>query len=69
MSQIELKDICKTFKVSQRPEGHGILHGVFSRKTKIASALQNINFNINEGELIGYIGPNGAGKVMRRMLL
>lgn len=24
--------------------------------------LKNINFSLNEGEIVGYIGPNGAGK-------
>lgn len=63
MPQIELNGICKTFRVSQRPEGRfGILRGAFLRETKVIKALDEITFNIDEGELVGYIGPNGAGK-------
>lgn len=63
MPQIELKNICKTFKVFERPKGRfGMLKGAFVRETKIIKALEEISFNIDEGELVGYIGPNGAGK-------
>lgn len=63
MAQIELKGICKTFKVSQRPEGRfGMLRGAFARSTRVIKALEEITFKIGEGELVGYIGPNGAGK-------
>lgn len=63
MSQIQLEGICKSFRISERPEGKfGILRGAFARKTKIVKALEEITFTIGEGELVGYIGPNGAGK-------
>lgn len=53
MSQIELKNICKTFKVYERPEGRlGVFKGAFTRKTKIIKALENVSFNINEGDLV-----------------
>ena len=25
-------------------------------------AIDNISFNINKGEIVGFLGPNGAGK-------
>lgn len=63
MSQIKLSGICKTFRVSQRPEGKfGMLRGAFVRQSKLVRALDEITFKIDEGELVGYIGPNGAGK-------
>ena len=35
--------------------------------------LDNVSFNVNEGEIFGFIGPNGAGKstlinIMTRIL-
>ena len=31
--------------------------------------MNNINFEINEGEIVGFIGPNGAGKTTTLKIL
>ena len=62
-SIIELKNISKQFKISKRDAGvKNAIKSFFHRQYKTINALENISFNINEGEIVGYIGPNGAGK-------
>lgn len=36
--------------------------GVFRRKEKLVTAVENISFDVEPGELFGILGPNGAGK-------
>lgn len=63
MSQIIVENLCKSFFISQRTEGiKGAVSGLFHRTGKEVKALDNISFQVEEGEIIGYIGPNGAGK-------
>ena len=63
MAQIMLSGITKIFKVAERTEERfNVLKSTFMRKTKKIYAVDNISFNIDQGELVGYIGPNGAGK-------
>jgi len=33
-----------------------------SRRFGPVSAIQNVNFTVNKGEVVGFLGPNGAGK-------
>ncbi|WP_179317784.1 ABC transporter ATP-binding protein [Winogradskyella undariae] len=40
----------------------GITISNISKSFKKVKALQNISFDVNEGELFGLIGPDGAGK-------
>ena len=38
------------------------MKSVFKRRYEEVRAVDDISFNIKEGELVGFIGPNGAGK-------
>ena len=63
MSIIEVKDLVKKYKISQKEHGIlGYIKHLFHPKYKEQIAVNKINFNIEEGELVGYIGENGAGK-------
>jgi len=63
MSVISLKNLKKYYRVHQKEPGLlGSIKSLFHRKYYNVKAVNDISFNINEGELVGFIGPNGAGK-------
>lgn len=63
MSIISVDGLWKEFHIPQSKRGFfGGLSSLISRQYLTKIALDNISFNVNEGELVGYIGPNGAGK-------
>lgn len=60
---IELKNVTKEFKALNRHEGlKGSIKDLFSRDYKIVRAVDNINLDVVQGEIVGFLGPNGAGK-------
>lgn len=60
---IEFKNISKTYKVAVREGGmKNAMKSLFTRNYKTIHALDDVSFQIGEGEMVGYIGPNGAGK-------
>ena len=63
MSIIEVKDLVKIYKINEKEHGMvGYIKNLFHPKYKEFTAVKGVNFNIEEGELVGYIGENGAGK-------
>ena len=60
---IEVKDLTKSFEVATKEPGlKGTIKHFFKRDTKSLKVLKNINFEIKEGEIVGFLGANGAGK-------
>ena len=43
---IDVKDLCKTYVVNKKQN----------------NVLRNVNFSIDEGEMVGVMGPSGSGK-------
>lgn len=63
MPQIVVENLRKTFQVAERQAGTwGAIRGLASRRYRNVTALNDISFTLEAGELVGYIGPNGAGK-------
>lgn len=63
MAIIEVKKLVKTYKTLEKEEGMiGYIKNLVKPKYKEMKAVKGINFEIQEGELVGYIGENGAGK-------
>lgn len=60
---ISVKNLYKHYKVHQKEPGLvGSLKSLVSRKYETVKAVNDVSFQIKEGELVGFIGPNGAGK-------
>ncbi len=60
---IQLSHLKKYYQVHKKEPGiGGSIKSLFTRKYENVKAVDDISFEINEGELVGFIGPNGAGK-------
>ena len=63
MKIITVENISKQFKTPKKFPGFiGAIKSLFTREYTIKNAVQNISFDIEEGEIVGYLGANGAGK-------
>lgn len=63
MPIIEVKNLVKEYKIIEKKDGLlGYFKNLIKPQYKKIIAVNDINFKIEEGELVGYIGENGAGK-------
>jgi len=59
---ISVNRLCKTYKVRQQTSSKNILKSLFQSEYRYVKAVQDISFEIEQGEMAGLIGLNGAGK-------
>jgi ABC-2 type transport system ATP-binding protein len=72
MSQqtIIVENLSKTYQVPEREGGFGsAVRSFFKRKYRDVKAVQQVDFRISQGEVVGFLGPNGAGKTTTLKML
>jgi len=70
MSIIEVDHLSKIYRTQKRLPGlAGAVQGLFNREYTEVRAVDDVSFNIEEGELVGFLGPNGAGKTTTLKML
>ncbi len=63
MPTITVNNLKKFYQVHKKEPGlMGSIKSLFHRQYEQVKAVDNISFQIESGELVGFIGPNGAGK-------
>ncbi|MFN8372274.1 MAG: ATP-binding cassette domain-containing protein [Anaerolineae bacterium] len=67
---IKIHDLRKTYIVAEREAGmKAALRSLVKRKTREVKAVDNISFEVQSGEVVGFLGPNGAGKTTTLKML
>jgi len=70
MIVIKTNNLSKQFRVYEKPAGLiGSIKSLFKNDFKDIHAVENINLEIHEGEIVGFLGPNGAGKTTTLKML
>lgn len=60
---ISVKKLTKTYRIARPQEGRfAALRSLVRPQYTVCRAVDGIDFDIQDGEVVGYIGQNGAGK-------
>src|SRR6478736_5387743 len=63
MPAIEASDLTKIYRTYRKERGlWGAVKGLGWRRYDETRAADQVSFQIEEGEFVGFLGPNGAGK-------
>jgi ABC-2 type transport system ATP-binding protein len=61
--QIHVLHLSKHYQVHEKEPGlAGSLRSFVARKYRAVKAVDDVTFDIDAGEMVGFLGPNGAGK-------
>lgn len=70
MSIVVAERLSKFYPVAVKEPGlKGTLLHFFRRKHRLVKAVQEVSFQINAGEVVGFLGANGAGKTTTLKML
>jgi ABC-2 type transport system ATP-binding protein len=67
---ISVNGLRKVYRAHKKAPGlWGSVRSLFFRKYEEVVAVDDISFDVAEGELVGFLGPNGAGKTTALKML
>jgi len=67
---VHVSALTKIFRVPEREAGlSAAARSLIRRKTRDVHAVEEISFDIQPGEVVGFLGPNGAGKTTTLKML
>jgi len=70
MAIVRAERLSKLFQVADKQPGlGGTLRHLVRRRWRTVTAVQEVSFSIEPGEMVGFLGPNGAGKTTTLKML
>ena len=67
---VRVAELNKTFLVPEREAGlRASVKSLFRRRHRQVRAVDDIGFEVGQGEIVGFLGPNGAGKTTTLKML
>lgn len=70
MPAIDVQNLTKVYPVAIKQPGlKGTLRHFFRRQYRQVTAVNNVSFAVEPGEVVGFLGPNGAGKTTTLKML